>query len=290
MNHQQAIAHKARNQLQTALIIVAMSLLLALSSRLLFGPDLWLWLMAGFVAIMLLLPAASPVWLLRMYRARMLDSRVAPRLHSLVDELAHRAGLPSSPALFLLPGRGLNAFAVGNREQSAIAVTEGLLATLPWREINGVLAHEISHIRNNDLRIMTLADMMTRFTQTLSTTALIMLLLLTPFVLLGEIDISIVGLLTLVMTPAVNVLMQLGLSRLREFDADLDAARLTGDPEGLASALARIERIAVNPWQRMFGLPRRDDPPMMLRSHPSTRERIQRLLSLRRPWINQPRF
>jgi heat shock protein HtpX len=283
MNNEHAIQHKLRNQLQTVLMIVGMSLLLALSARLLFGPELWLWLMAGFAVIMLGLPSASPAWLLRMYRARGLNDWESPRLHALVSELARRAGLPVRPRLFMLPGSAMNAFAFGSRERPAIALTEGLFQALSWREISGVLAHEISHIRNNDLHIMTLADMLTRFTHILSTTALLILLLLTPFVLLGNIDVSISGLLILVVTPAISALMQLGLSRLREFDADLDAARLTGDPAGLASALARIEQHTNNPWRGFLVSGAARQLPSVLRSHPATTERIRRLLSLQAP-------
>ncbi len=281
MNSSEASSHKLRNLLQSALLIIGMSLLLALSSRLLFGPDTWVWMLGGILILMLMLPGLSPFWLLKMYQARHIPPQQAPQLVGMLDELAQRAGLPRRPELFWVPSRTLNAFAVGNRGESAIAVTEGLLQLLSNRELAGVLAHEVSHIRNRDLYIMTLADLMTRLTHVLSTTALLMLLVLLPFILLGEASISITGLLLLIIMPSISALLQLGLSRVREFDADLDAARLTHDPAGLASALARIDQRSVNLWQRLVLPGYREQQPSILRLHPKTEERIQRLLSLR---------
>ncbi len=108
---------------------------------------------------------------MRLYRATPVP-RDGSQLSSLVDVLSYRADLPHRPVLHVIPSMTLNAFAAGSAKHSAIAVTEGLLRRLSLREIAGVLAHEMSHIRNNDLWVMGLADLMTRFLQILSYVAL----------------------------------------------------------------------------------------------------------------------
>jgi heat shock protein HtpX len=184
----------------------------------------------------------------------------------------------------------LNAFATGTPQKAVIGITEGLLRRLTLSELAGVLAHEISHIRNNDLAVMSLADVMTRFTQMLSYLALFLALFNLPAFLLGDSEISFIGLLLLYLAPTVGSLIQLGLSRTREYDADLEAAGLTGDPESLASALEKLERYQGHFWEDMM-LPvpgRRIPQPSLLRSHPLTQERVARLRSLHdRPMLPQ---
>lgn len=279
MNNQLGIRHKLKNLGQTWLLIISMALVLAMSGRLLFGQEYWLWILLAVVVFVLGLPSLSPYWLLRLYRAERLHPQQVPQLYAMLDSLTERATLPVRPQLFWVPSQTLNAFTVGTTHQSAIAISDGLLRELPAREMMAVLAHEISHIRNNDLRLMTLADSISRLTNVLSTTALLTLLLLFPLVLLGKLSVSIAGLLLIVFAPTVNALLQLGLSRVREFDADLDAARLTQDPPGLASALMRIDQ-RHNSWMHILLPGYRAQQPSILRSHPPTDERVQRLMHL----------
>jgi heat shock protein HtpX len=202
-----------------------------------------------------------------------------PDLHLIVDELARRARIPT-PSLHYVPSRLLNAFAVGNRSRSAIGVTDGLLRSLNLRELAGVLAHEISHIRHNDMWVMGLADVVSRVTTLLSQIGLLLVIVLLPLALLGLVELSLLGLSVLIAAPFVNNLLQFALSRTREYDADLGAVELTGDPQGLASALDKLERYQGG-WVESILLPGRRIPdPAMLRTHPPTRERIHRLLSL----------
>jgi len=280
MDRQRALHHKARNLLQSLLLIAGMTVLLALSSLLLFGAEYWWAVVIGLILALLLLPNASPYWLLRLYRAQPIHPAQLPRHWSILHELSRRADLAVTPELFWLPSRTLNAFAVGSRSHSAIAITDGLLQVLTDREIAGVLAHEISHIRNHDLRIMTLADLITRLTHVLSVMALFTILLSLPFILTGQVVVSVSGLLVLIIAPSINAILQLGLSSIREFDADLDAAGLTQDPAGLASALSKIDPQHIHWWQRVVMPGYRDRQPSLLRSHPDTRERIERLLRL----------
>jgi heat shock protein HtpX len=176
----------------------------------------------------------------------------------------------------------LNAFATGTPQKAVIGITEGLLRRLTLNELAGVLAHEISHIRNNDLAVMGLADVMTRFTQMLAYLALILALINLPAFLLNEAEISFWGLVLLYLTPTAGSLIQLALSRTREYDADIEAVSLTGDPDSLASALEKLERYQGQFWEDMT-LPvpgRRIPQPSLLRSHPPTEERIARLRAL----------
>ena len=218
---------------------------------------------------------------MRLYGALRVDYRQAPALVAALSELAERAGLPARPDLYYVPSRTINAFAVGSRKQSVVAVTDGLLGRLNLRETVGVLAHEISHISSNDLWVMGLADLFSRATSVLSLLGLLLLAVNLPLVLFAGASINWFAIGLLVFAPSGSALAQMALSRTREYDADLNAARLTGDPEGLARALAKIERAQGGLWERIFMPGRRVPDPSPLRSHPDTRERIARLMALK---------
>lgn len=239
---------------------------------------MWLALAAaGFT--LLLEPAAASGLTLRLYGARVLHPDEAPDLWALVRELSVRAGLPTVPVPHYVPSAIVNAFATGSKRQSAIALTDGLLQRLTSRELAGVIAHEIAHIANEDLRVMGLADSISRLTHMLALLGQVMILLSLPALLLGAVDIQWPALLLLAVSPQLALLAQLGLSRVREFDADRLAAELTGDPQGLALALAKIERVSRS-W-RAWLLPGWGHPePSWLRTHPATAERIKRLNEL----------
>jgi Zn-dependent protease with chaperone function len=251
---------------------------LALLGHLIWGPEGMLQLLFFGVILALLNPVASPWLVLRLYRARPLRPTEAPELYAAVTELARRAELLAVPSLYYVPSQMVNAFAVGSRREAAVAVTDGLLRALSLREIIGVLAHELSHIRNNDLRVMGLADLMSRLTNMLSLFGQLLLFVNLPLMLAPGVQVSWWAILLLIFAPHLSLLAQLGLSRTREYDADLNAAALTGDPEGLASALAKIERRQRRLLDFLFpgrGLPE----PSWLRTHPPTEERIRRLLA-----------
>jgi len=274
--------HKARNVLQSVVLIGGLGLITAFSAWLLWGTTgvvltlLWLGALYAFA------PRLPPEFIMRMYRARRLDPRHGGQITHMVDVLADRAELPAAPQVYVIPSMTLNAFASGTPEKAVVAVTEGLLRRLTLRELAGVLAHEISHIRNHDLAVMSLADVMTRFTQVLSYLALFLAIFHLPGLLLGDSDISLTALLLLYLAPSVGSLLQLGLSRTREFDADLEGAMLTGDPGGLASALQKLERYQGEFWEDFtYPVPGRRIPqPSLLRTHPPTEDRVARLEAL----------
>ncbi|MER3953818.1 M48 family metalloprotease, partial [Klebsiella pneumoniae] len=197
-------------------------------------------------------------------------------------ELGARAGLPPVPVPHYVPSGVVNAFATGSKHHAAIALTDGLLRSLTPRELTGVLGHEIAHIANEDLRVMGLADSISRLTHLLALLGQLAIVLSLPTLLLGVTEVNWPALLLLAVAPQLALLAQLGLSRVREFDADRLAAELTGDPHGLASALAKIERVSRS-W-RAWLLPGWGNPePSWLRTHPATAERIERLLELAPP-------
>lgn len=273
--------HAWRNLTQSTVLLGGIGLVLATATYMIFGPEGVVMTAGTLAALVALGPRVPPQAVMRLYRARAVPQESDSQLSSLVDVLSYRAEI-ARPALYVVPSMTLNAFAAGTPQHSAIAVTEGLLRRLTLREISGVLAHEMSHIRNNDLWIMGLADLMTRLLQLMSYLALALAILNVVAALDGDQFVSWWAVLLLYLAPALSSLMQLGLSRTREFDADLEASQLTGDPLGLASALRRLETYTGHFWEDlMFPVPARRVPqPSLLRSHPSTKDRIDRLLSL----------
>ncbi|ROR34157.1 zinc metalloprotease HtpX [Inmirania thermothiophila] len=272
--------HRLRNLVHSALLLGGMALLAAALGWVLGGREGVVWTALSVLAVLLLGGQVSPLLVLRLYGARPLSPAEAPALYRILEILAARAGLPAVPTLHWVPSPVMNAFAVGRPEQAAVAVTDGLLARLTLREVAGVLAHEVSHIRHNDLWIMGLADVVSRLTSSLSFLGQLLVLLNLPVWLLTGGGLPWAALLLLVLAPTVSALLQLALSRTREYEADLGAVRLTGDPQGLASALAKLERYQRGWMERLF-LPGRGLPdPSLLRTHPPTEERIRRILSV----------
>ena len=265
--------HRWLNRLQTALLVLTLLGIAAVAGSLLLGDGgLWLALAAaGFT--LLLEPAAASGLTLRLYGARPLHPDEAPDLWAVLRELAARAGLPAVPVPHYVPSGVVNAFATGSKHHAAIALTDGLLRSLTPRELTGVLGHEIAHIANEDLRVMGLADSISRLTHLLALLGQLAIVLSLPALLLGVTEVNWPALLLLAVAPQLALLAQLGLSRVREFDADRLAAELTGDPHGLASALAKIERVSRS-W-RAWLLPGWGNPePSWLRTHPATAERL----------------
>ena len=178
---------------------------------------------------------------LRMYGARVVTDQEAPQLHAIVDKLRRRAGLPM-PVLALAEQEQPNAFATGRSPSHAVvAVTSGLLRHLPPEEIEGVIAHELGHIKNRDMLITTLAAGIAGAIGYL------------PYLLLfgGRNDDQegggghpIVGMVLLLLAPLAAGLIQLAVSRQREFQADRVGAQILGRPISLANALKRLEALA----------------------------------------------
>jgi heat shock protein HtpX len=274
-------SYRLRNLVQTTALLGAMVGLLALLGWLFAGVAGVIWAAGMGIAALTLGARASGSLLLRLYRARPIGREQAPDLYGIADELAGRAGLREPPILFYIPSRIMQAFTVPSRGGVVISVTDGLLRGLAPREIAAVLAHEMSHVRHHDIGIMALADMITKLTRFLSFFGVILVLLNLPSMLAGKAFLPWTAVFLLVSAPTLSVLMQLALSRTREFDADAGAVELCGDPEGLAAALVRLERYQGSLWTQMLMPGYRLPEPSMLRSHPLTEERVRRLAGMR---------
>jgi len=247
-------------------VLAAIVLLLAATGWLLGGAAGALVALAA-VGLGLLMGQAAPDWALRSMGARPLGSRDAPELVGMLADLSRRAGLASVPRLHVLPRRDLQAFAAGEGDRAAVALSAGLLETLTPREVAAVLAHEVSHLSARDTRLMRLAGGAAAAVRTLSLAALMLAFLAAP----------VPGLMLLALAPLAADLLWLRLSREREYAADAGAAELTGDPEGLARALGVLSRVQGEGWEAQARAPLLS---RWLRTHPFTRERIRRLMEL----------
>lgn len=274
------LIHKLRNWLQSAVLIAGMAAIAGGCAWTLWGTSGLIWTFLGVALGLALSPSVPPELVMNIYRAAPLDEDDFPAGYALVRALAERAELPALPRLYLVPSTILNAFAVGRPNHAAIAVTDALLRALSGRELASILAHEISHVRHDDLRIMSLADTMSRLTGFVSYFGMLLLMVNLPLLIATGHGIPWLLIGLLIFAPTVMSLLQLALSRAREFDADLDAVGLTGDPEGLISALDKLERYQGRLWEEILFPGRRIPEPSLLRTHPPTEERIRRLRDL----------
>jgi heat shock protein HtpX len=270
-------SHNLRNTLHTLILMLVAAVIMGVMAYSLFGV-IGLIGAAIFGAVGIAgAGRVSPKMVLGLYKARPLEPHEAPQLHEMVEELARRAELPSIPKLHYVPTQLPNAFAVGRKDDSAIAVTDGLLRMMNLRQIQGILAHETAHIMNGDLRVMGMADVMNRITSTLSWLGMIGV----PVVFGAGVNVPLLGLGLMIFAPMIGGMVQLGISRAREYDADLDGATLTGDPEGLASALRVLEEKMSGKMGSVFLPGSRMPQPSLMRTHPKTEDRVARLNALK---------
>jgi len=273
--------HTLKNFVHTLALFLGMGAILSLVGFILAGIDGILWAAVLGVLILVISPNIAPSFIFSMYGGRLLTAQDAPGLYQITRELAARADLPALPALYYLPSQMMNSFSVGTSANPAIGLSDALLNALTMREIIAVLAHEISHIQHNDVRVMTYADVISRITSTLSLTGFVLVFLNLPLFFLGLVTISWFALGVLIVAPTLMRVLQLSLSRMRELDADHQAVLLTGDPEGLAMALSKLEVYESSMLDILFGRGYSASIPSILRTHPDTEDRIKRLLSIK---------
>lgn len=257
--------------------LVLIAALLALSA----------WLVAGMVglaaalvavAISLTLAPRLPPDLVARWHGGIPAERVGlDELVGMARQISLRAGLPAMPRIYVKPEGAVGAFTVGDARHAAIIVSAPLLRMLTPREIKAVLSHEIAHIVGRDTALMMVANILGQVTAAVAFSGLLVSLL--AAVMTGRPALSMAESLGLALAPTAASLLQLALSRRREFAADLIGARLTGDPGGLISALARIDAIERRQWRDWLGSARRLVIPSLLRSHPPTGRRIRRLFA-----------
>jgi len=229
---------------------------------------------------------------LKMYRAREVSPQDFPKLYEAVRQLSQNAGLPM-PRVYIIPEESPNAFATGrDPEHAVVAVTEGLLKSMNDEEATGVLAHEMAHVKNRDILIGSIAATMAGAIMILATMAR-----WTAFFGGGSRDddggggLGAVGLIAMsIMAPIAAMLIQMAISRSREYQADATGAHLTGNPEGLANALEKLGAasrrlpLKANPsTAHMFIVNPLSAGNMMslFSTHPPLQERIARLRGTR---------
>jgi heat shock protein HtpX len=273
------------NTLKTVFLMSLMTLLLVLIGSWLGGSN-------GMMFAFLIAFAMNfgSYWLsdkivLMMYKAKEVAAGEAPKLQSIVARVCSQAQLPM-PKLYIIPGKTPNAFATGrNPEHAAVAATEGILTMLSDDELEGVIAHEMSHVKNRDILTGTIVATMVG--------AITMIARMAGWSMMfgGRSDdrknSGIGDLLLLILAPIAATLVQLAISRSREFAADEGSARLTGRPLSLANALQKLENAAEKiPLEQatpatahMFIVNPLSGGGMMklFSTHPSTEERIARL-------------
>ncbi len=273
------------NLVQMALLLATLAIIIALTFWAIWGATgvlVGLLIVAGGTALALRL---NPESVMHLYGARAPEPGTQTQAAGLAAELAQRAQLVRAPKIYVIPSGMLSAFSAGTSERSCIALTEGVLRQLTMREIADVLAHEIAHIRNGDLALMSIADVVSRLVQVLYYLGLFLLAFNLFHLLVDEELISWWAIAVLVAAPAVMNLVQLSLSKQREFDADRTAALLTGDPLGLASAITRLDTSTGHVIDDVLPpVPARRVPqPSMLRCHPAADLRVARLRKLEAP-------
>lgn len=234
-------------------------------------------------------------------RARPATKEEDQKLVNILDALMVTSGLPCKPRLYVVEDAQPNAFATGRNPQNAvICVTTGLLEKLDYYELEGVIAHEMSHIKNYDIRLNCIVSVMVGFIVMLSDTVS-RLLFWSSFDNDRDNDnkangfLMIIGLVCLILSPIFGSLMQLALSRKREFLADSTAIEFTRNPDGLISALQKLENdpnqletansatanmYIVNPFKKNTAEGKRKSSSLWS-THPSTEDRIEALRNLK---------
>ncbi|MFP4129542.1 MAG: zinc metalloprotease HtpX [Halorhodospira sp.] len=275
---------RLENLLWAGLLLGALAALAGLLGYLMAGWIGVLWTTALAVGAALAMARVPAQLVLRQAGAVPLAYAQAPRLYEILATLAQRAGLDTVPTLHYVPEAQLNAFAVGDSARGGIAVTGGLLQLLGLRETAAVLAHELSHLRHGDTRVLALAAMLTQAIVYLALLAQLAVLASLPWLLsAGGPSVGLLPLLLIVLAPTIAILLQLALSRAREYAADLEAVALTGDPDSLGRALRLLQERNSAWLASIFGRRSSHGLPPWLSTHPPIEERLRRLEQLQRP-------
>jgi heat shock protein HtpX len=276
------------NTVKTGLLMAALACLLVILGQVIGGTRgaIVMFVIAG--AMNFFAYFYSHKLVLKMYRAQPVERGDAPELYGIVERLVERAGMPM-PKVYIIPNQAPNAFATGrNPSHAAVTATEGLLRSLNRDEVEAVLAHELAHVQHRDTLIQTVVATLAG-----AITLLAMIGRWGMLFGLGDDDDNplglIVGLLMLILAPIAALLIQLWISRTREFGADEGGARLCGQPMALARALQRLEAGArrapmqanaatshlfiVNPLSGR-------QVAKLFSTHPSTEDRVARLRDL----------
>ena len=292
----QKLRGAGRNYVKTAMLMAFLIALLAIGGNAWGGyPGMLLFGSIGLVMNFAMYWFSDRIALMA-HRAQPVTREQAPELYEVVERLTRKAGMPM-PRVFVIPSETPNAFATGrNPAHAAVAVTEGILRILDRRELEGVLAHEISHVRNRDVLIATIAAAVAGLVSSLGH-------VIQWGAILGGVGRSdddegggsVFGALAwAILAPIVALLIQLAVSRSREYAADASGAELSGDPEPLAGALLKLQQAnEVRPYEfagpatahlfivnPLHGFAAR--AMQLFSTHPPIEERVRRLREMRR--------
>jgi heat shock protein HtpX len=276
------------NMLKTAILMAAITALFMLLGQALGGQSGMMLALLIALGLNFFSYWFSDKIVLRMYRAHEVDESSAPQFVRMVRELATRAKLPM-PRVYLIDEDAPNAFATGrNPSHAAVAATTGILRTLSERELRGVMSHELAHVKHRDILISTVSATMAGAIGMLANFGM----------MFGGRDADgrsvnpLVGLLMAILAPLAASLIQMAISRSREFEADRGGAEISGDPQALASALQKIQRYAQGiPLETTERHPETAQMMIMnplsggglrglFSTHPSTEERVERLMAM----------
>jgi len=278
------------NLLKTAVLMAAITALFMTIGRLLGGQTGMMIALVVALGMNVFSYWFSDKMVLRMYNAQEVTEQTAPQFYRMVAELAAQAELPM-PRVYLINEDAPNAFATGrNPSHAAVAATTGILRVLSERELRGVMAHELAHVKHRDILISTISATMAGAIGMLANFGM----------MFGGRDSEgrpvnpIVSILVMLLAPLAASLIQMAISRAREFEADRGGAEISGDPAALASALQKIHRIAQGiPLEAAEAHPETAQMMIMnplsgsglkslFSTHPSTEERVERLMALAR--------
>jgi heat shock protein HtpX len=259
---------------QNLLPLVAMAVILAICGWIVAGLFGAIGVLIGVTVLVVVGPQVSPELAMRVGHAIPLDPWQAPAPYHDVEQLARLYGLANVPRLYLVTQEVPVVFSSGNRRHSAIAVSTAALSVLSERELRAVLAHEMAHIAADDIGLMRVANILGRITSFIATFGLFAILfgIMLPK---GAMATEVIWFLAL--APTSVSLLQLAILRRREYAADAAAAAHSGDPAALAEALVKIERATRFTLKRMFGEAAAVELPTLLRTHPTTEDRVARL-------------
>jgi len=276
------------NMMKTAILMAAITALFMAIGSLIGGRQGMMMALVVAVGMNFFSYWFSDTMVLKMYNAQQVDETSAPQFYRMVAELAANAQLPM-PRVFLINDESPNAFATGrNPEHAAVAATTGILRVLSERELRGVMAHELAHVKHRDILISTVSATMAGAISMLANFAMFF----------GGRDSEgrsrnpIVGILVMLLAPLAASLIQMAISRSREFEADRGGAEISGEPQALASALQKIHRVAQGlPLEATERHPETAQMMIvnplsagglrgMFSTHPPMEERVARLLAM----------
>jgi heat shock protein HtpX len=278
------------NMMKTAMLMAAITALFMLIGQWMGGQQGMVMALVVAVGMNFFSYWFSDKMVLKMYNAQEVDETSAPQFYRMVAELAQKAELPM-PRVYLIQEDAPNAFATGrNPQHAAVAATTGILRILSERELRGVMAHELAHVKHRDILISTISATMAGAISMLANFAM----------MFGGRDSEgrpanpIAGMLVMLLAPLAAGLIQMAISRAREFEADRGGAEISGDPAALASALQKIHNVARGiPLEAAERHPETAQMMIMnplsggglrglFSTHPSTEERVEKLMALTR--------